>query len=277
LRSYPRRHDLFFHRVTPMMSMQNKSRSAALTPSVSSKDLLKARQMAKRNRTSVACARCKLAKSRCTEYRPCKRCVNSSVECAQPALYMSSTNVGTMIQAADIINDSHSTPSITTFGASQQFVPTAPYLSKVARRNESHFGIDLHRESFVIGGSASQPFAFGQQQAIQNYEFMGIHALLQQSYNELSNKTRLTSHFVEGISRVLTYTRSEIQTQVPPQHPTTIPFLPAMQTSCAALILPAAMALLSAWATSPPPTLALLHHLLPAFALPPPAAYLLRR
>jgi hypothetical protein len=48
---------------------------------VSSKDLQKARQMAKRNRTSVACARCKKAKSKCTDYRPCKKCVESRLEC----------------------------------------------------------------------------------------------------------------------------------------------------------------------------------------------------
>ena len=41
---------------------------------VSSKDLQKARRMAKRIRASVACARCKSAKSKCSDFRPCKHC-----------------------------------------------------------------------------------------------------------------------------------------------------------------------------------------------------------
>ena len=42
---------------------------------ISSKDLLKARQIAKRKRTSVACGQCRLTKSKCSDYRPCKQCV----------------------------------------------------------------------------------------------------------------------------------------------------------------------------------------------------------
>jgi hypothetical protein len=40
----------------------------------SSKEIQKARRSAKRTRTSVACARCKNAKIKCSEYRPCKQC-----------------------------------------------------------------------------------------------------------------------------------------------------------------------------------------------------------
>ena len=42
---------------------------------VSSKDIQKARQNAKRNRTSVACGRCKAGKTKCSDYRPCKTCI----------------------------------------------------------------------------------------------------------------------------------------------------------------------------------------------------------
>ena len=48
---------------------------------VSSKDIQKARRMAKRIRTSVACARCKAAKSKCSECRPCKRCLFQGSVC----------------------------------------------------------------------------------------------------------------------------------------------------------------------------------------------------
>ncbi len=50
---------------------------------VSSKDIQKARQMAKRNRSALACAQCKTAKSKCSDYRPCKHCVVMKVPCQE--------------------------------------------------------------------------------------------------------------------------------------------------------------------------------------------------
>jgi hypothetical protein len=44
---------------------------------ITSKDLLKARRIAKRTRTYNACNRCKSRKAKCTDYRPCKRCANT--------------------------------------------------------------------------------------------------------------------------------------------------------------------------------------------------------
>ena len=44
---------------------------------VSSKDIQKARQNAKRTRAYVACGRCKTSKVACSNYRPCKRCAGS--------------------------------------------------------------------------------------------------------------------------------------------------------------------------------------------------------
>ena len=41
--------------------------------------------MAKRNRSAVACARCKIAKSKCSDSRPCKHCVNLKVSCDEPS------------------------------------------------------------------------------------------------------------------------------------------------------------------------------------------------
>ncbi len=48
---------------------------------VSSQDLQRVRKNAKRTRASVACARCKAAKTKCSGYRPCKRCSDSNVAC----------------------------------------------------------------------------------------------------------------------------------------------------------------------------------------------------
>jgi hypothetical protein len=50
---------------------------------VSTKDLIRARRLAARRRAAVACARCKHAKVKCTDNRPCKKCANSNLECAE--------------------------------------------------------------------------------------------------------------------------------------------------------------------------------------------------
>ena len=45
---------------------------------VSSRDIQKARQNAKRTRSNKACARCKASKIKCSDYRPCKNCAYSN-------------------------------------------------------------------------------------------------------------------------------------------------------------------------------------------------------
>mmetsp|Transcript_42450 Transcript_42450/g.88785 ORF Transcript_42450/g.88785 Transcript_42450/m.88785 type:complete len:315 (-) Transcript_42450:249-1193(-) len=50
-----------------------------MTIGISTKDLQKARRNAERKRTSVACARCKVGKTKCSDYRPCKNCKYSKV------------------------------------------------------------------------------------------------------------------------------------------------------------------------------------------------------
>ena len=50
-----------------------------MTIGISSKDLQKVRRNAERKRTSVACARCKMGKSKCSDYRPCKKCKLSNL------------------------------------------------------------------------------------------------------------------------------------------------------------------------------------------------------
>jgi hypothetical protein len=48
---------------------------------VSTKDLVRVRRLAARHRAAAACVRCKFAKIRCTDNRPCKKCANSKLEC----------------------------------------------------------------------------------------------------------------------------------------------------------------------------------------------------
>jgi hypothetical protein len=50
---------------------------------VSTKDLVRARRLAARHRAAVACARCKFAKIRCADNRPCKKCTISKLECVE--------------------------------------------------------------------------------------------------------------------------------------------------------------------------------------------------
>jgi hypothetical protein len=48
---------------------------------VSSEEIQKARRMAKRTRANAACSSCKSAKTRCSDFRPCKRCTDSKAPC----------------------------------------------------------------------------------------------------------------------------------------------------------------------------------------------------
>ena len=48
---------------------------------VSSKAIQKARQMAKRTMAAIACPRCKVRKQKCSDFRPCKHCVDSKTSC----------------------------------------------------------------------------------------------------------------------------------------------------------------------------------------------------
>jgi hypothetical protein len=48
---------------------------------VSTKELIRVRRLAARSRAALACARCKNAKIRCTDNRPCKKCAISNLEC----------------------------------------------------------------------------------------------------------------------------------------------------------------------------------------------------
>ena len=50
-----------------------------MTFGISTKDLHRARRNAERKRASVACARCKAGKTKCSDYRPCKKCKHSNL------------------------------------------------------------------------------------------------------------------------------------------------------------------------------------------------------
>jgi hypothetical protein len=66
----------------------------------SSKDLRKARLIAQKTRVTVACTRCKIAKQRCSDHRPSKRCCNAKKLCTDEDSREQSRKVQELEQAA---------------------------------------------------------------------------------------------------------------------------------------------------------------------------------
>jgi hypothetical protein len=63
----------------------NQSEGVVMFHSVSSLDIQRARRIAKRIRSSVACKSCKASKAKCSDFRPCSRCNRSKVDCSDKA------------------------------------------------------------------------------------------------------------------------------------------------------------------------------------------------
>jgi hypothetical protein len=76
-----------------LRSMFMGSKCLSVKPvSALSKEIRRARQMAKRNRAFAACLRCKSSKVKCADYRPCKRCANGGFECSGSSDYQTNTD-----------------------------------------------------------------------------------------------------------------------------------------------------------------------------------------
>jgi hypothetical protein len=97
-------------------NLGHKMRQANFCMGVSSKAIQKARQIAKRNRSAVACVRCKAAKSRCSDFRPCKHCVSSRVPCDDSVLKSSTPGSANQIlmNTADFMCQSEKYPPSNT-------------------------------------------------------------------------------------------------------------------------------------------------------------------
>ena len=79
------------------------------------KVIQKARQMAKRTRAAVACARCKSGKLRCSDFRPCKQCTKVRSSCST-ITQAQSAGSETMISARQITQSQDSNMSSMYFG-----------------------------------------------------------------------------------------------------------------------------------------------------------------
>jgi hypothetical protein len=70
-------HDRVRYQFARLNQSSGPSCSEIMHASVSSMDIQKARRSARRKRASIACDRCKVAKVKCSDYRPCKNCQDS--------------------------------------------------------------------------------------------------------------------------------------------------------------------------------------------------------
>ena len=98
--------------------------------------------MAKRSRTAVACARCKAAKIKCSDYRPCKLCVNSNCRCEEASNPKSASNTSILPQSGEpdkiekapsYVKGNHNVPSyFASYGEAN------PYTSSCVRESSQN-------------------------------------------------------------------------------------------------------------------------------------------
>jgi hypothetical protein len=276
---------------------------------VSSKELQKARQIAKRNRTSVACARCKTAKSKCTDYRPCKRCVIAGVGCdkVKSAPRHALNNIieefgahtlrvlsgpfnshstpqktahidlrhGTSINADNAENDVSTKSRIFMLGNTCHQVGVSPSHGSFIGHSDSRYGeTDIQSGPFtkVWPGLANQSMALNQQSELG---LIQIHATQQHVGGPFSGN--ICSNHDDHINQAPSGLRGDgsVWTQFPPtHHPTPHVLLPAFRTSpCPMAFVPPTITPLlsaSAWAVPLLPHPAPFHRLLPALPFSPP-------
>ena len=78
----------------------------------------KARQMARRCRAAVACTRCKSAKIRCSDFRPCKQCLKMKVPGLEASVLCSFAPLNTTMSEKDMctVDTTYSSISRAPFG-----------------------------------------------------------------------------------------------------------------------------------------------------------------
>ena len=97
-RTKPRKHCFLLRFMVVIYELNDKIKNIGTrTPTmsfVSSDDIQRARRIALRGRSALACIPCKDAKSKCNDYRPCARCKKLSQEphCIDSVLYQPQAN-----------------------------------------------------------------------------------------------------------------------------------------------------------------------------------------
>jgi hypothetical protein len=172
--------------------------------SISTKDLQKARRNAERKRASVACAYCKTGKTKCSDYRPCKKCKESNMtsECVDGGL--------SIRQSTDILSNTASfdvnfhertieyRPSVHSM-MHNRFSSDRECIASDFRLGQA-FGINLS-DSYSAGSLTSWP-ASG---ATSGYPAAGSGTLKNTVSGELSQEPKLSNRPMLGPS-VFTFT-----------------------------------------------------------------------
>ena len=133
-------------------------------PAVSSKQIQKARQMAKRSRTAVACVRCKAAKSKCSDYRPCKQCVNSNSRCAEASKSESTSKTSFLPLSGEHVKMDEAPCYVkaniltNSFEISSYFGQANPHASPPSRRESSQDQSNGPMSSYPLNQIAINPF-----------------------------------------------------------------------------------------------------------------------
>ena len=133
-------------------------------PAVSSKEIQKARQMAKRSRTAVACVRCKAAKSKCSDYRPCKQCVNSNSRCAEASKSESTSKTSFLPLSGEHVKMDEAPCYVkaniltNSFEISSYFGQANPHASPPSRRESSQDQSNGPMSSYPLNQIAINPF-----------------------------------------------------------------------------------------------------------------------
>ena len=121
---------------------------------VSSMDIQRARKAAMRNRSYLACARCKSGKNRCSDYRPCKRCSKSKSPCTDVS--KSSDAMGSALTA---YHDKKGSPStLQTSSRNAQSPPEIESGSQYHAMLSMSQASDPARASYALREAANQAF-----------------------------------------------------------------------------------------------------------------------
>ena len=117
-------------------------------------DIQRARKTAMRNRSYVACARCKSGKNRCSDYRPCKRFSKSKSPCTDVS--KSSDAMGSALTAYHDTNGSSST--LQTSSRNAQSPPEIESGSQSHAMLSMSQASDAARTSHTLREAANQAF-----------------------------------------------------------------------------------------------------------------------
>ena len=131
---------------------------------VSSKEIQKARRSAKRTKSAVACARCKVSKVKCNDYRPCKNCTESVNPCQD---FKDFRDSGTMGNAQHV--QQFSIPNASNMQSRREHVSNEMQFEKFKQRIG---GIAMTAQPTKYPDLQSSAYAFPQRLVLQQQQVL---------------------------------------------------------------------------------------------------------